>query len=170
MDEQARLHDFTHLRTGGRVEDFVKLGLLVRLTGNSNYHLGDIAYPFVRPEVKLFVERMSAQARRECGGDIYVTSSTRPMNAQPRNASPKSVHPTGMAVDFRVPKISACKAKLERLFLELEGNRVLEATRERRPPHYHVAIFPQQYSKYVAAKSAPKRPAKPVRKTPPKRK
>ena len=27
--------------------------------------------------------------------------------------------------------------------------RVLEATRERYPPHYHVAIFPNQYAGYV---------------------
>ena len=32
---------------------------------------------------------------------------------------------------------------------DLEQARVLEATRERYPPHYHVAIFPNQYAGYV---------------------
>jgi LysM repeat protein len=31
----------------------------------------------------------------------------------------------------------------------LERTRVLEATRERSPAHYHVALFPKQYAAYV---------------------
>jgi nucleoid-associated protein YgaU len=34
--------------------------------------------------------------------------------------------------------------------LYLEGRNLIEATLERRPPHYHVAVFPQQYRTYVA--------------------
>src|SRR5690606_40865182 len=35
------------------------------------------------------------------------------------------------------------------LMLEKEG--VLEATHERRPPHYHVALFPRHYKRYFAS-------------------
>ena len=35
--------------------------------------------------------------------------------------------------------------------MDLEGASVLEATRERYPAHYHVAVFPRQYSAYVDA-------------------
>ena len=35
--------------------------------------------------------------------------------------------------------------------MHLEGRGVLEATYERRPPHYHVALFPTQYEGYVAS-------------------
>jgi LysM repeat protein len=34
----------------------------------------------------------------------------------------------------------------------LEDSGVLEAARERHPPHYHVVVFPRQYGDYVAAK------------------
>jgi LysM repeat protein len=36
------------------------------------------------------------------------------------------------------------------LFLGLEATGVLEANREYHPPHYHVALFPQPYTRYVA--------------------
>lgn len=149
MARQAELHDLTRLRTGGRVEDFVEMGLLVRLRGNGNYRLDDVSYPFIRPEVRLFVERLSAQSRTACKDVLFVTSSTRPIVEQPRNASRRSVHPTGMAVDFRIPRERACRVWLEKTLLFLEGKKVLEATKERRPPHYHVAVFPNPYKKYV---------------------
>jgi LysM repeat protein len=38
---------------------------------------------------------------------------------------------------------------LEDVLVSLEGTGVLEATRERYPPHYHVALFPKQYASYV---------------------
>ena len=34
--------------------------------------------------------------------------------------------------------------------MSLEGAGVLEATRESYPPHYHIALYPQPYSRYVA--------------------
>jgi nucleoid-associated protein YgaU len=32
---------------------------------------------------------------------------------------------------------------------------VIDATEERRPPHFHVAVFPAQYERYVDARSGP---------------
>lgn len=32
---------------------------------------------------------------------------------------------------------------------------MLEATRESRPPHYHIAVYPQPYARYVEAQNAP---------------
>jgi LysM repeat protein len=34
----------------------------------------------------------------------------------------------------------------------LEQKGVLEATRERRPPHYHVSLFPEAYTRYLAGR------------------
>ena len=99
--------------------------------------------------MKLFVERLGAQHRRACGEELVVTSLTRPLNDQPRNASTLSVHPTGMAVDFRASLNSVCRYWLESTLLYLEAAGVLEATRERQPSHYHVAVFPEPYAKYV---------------------
>jgi hypothetical protein len=36
------------------------------------------------------------------------------------------------------------------VLLSLEDKVVLDVTRERNPAHYHVAVFPRQYERYVA--------------------
>ena len=151
---QAHAHDYTYLRTSAQVHDFARRGLLVRLSGNSSYRVADVSFPYARPEVKTFIERLSRQYRNACGERLVVTSLTRPTSRQPRNASPLSVHPTGMAVDLRVSSRPACRAWLEKTLLVLEGQGVVEATRERRPPHYHVTLFPKPYMRYLAGRGA----------------
>lgn len=154
VDRQYRTahdHDFTFLPTASRIKTFVARGYLVPVPGNSDYTLANVSYPYARPEVKLFVERLSAQYRAACNERLVVTSLTRPRNRQPRNASKRSVHPTGMAVDIRRSNQRACRAWLEDTLLSLEKRGVLEATRERWPPHYHVAVFPRSYARYVKA-------------------
>ena len=150
---QARRHDFTHLTGAAQLRRFVDAGLLVHLPGNRDYTLVDVSFPFARPEVRLFVERLSWQYRRACNERLVVTSLTRPLSHQPRNASDRSVHPTGMAIDLRVPA-GRCRGWLEAVLLSLEARGVLEATRERRPPHYHVAVYPKPYAAYVRALTA----------------
>ena len=147
---QARRHDFTHLTGPAQLRRFVDAGLLVHLAGNRDYTLVDVSFPFARPEVRLFIERLSSQYRRACNERLVVTSLTRPLSHQPRNASDRSVHPTGMAIDLRLPA-GRCRGWLEEVLLSLEARGVLEATRERRPPHYHVAVYPKPYAAYVRA-------------------
>ena len=147
---QARSHDFTRLTGAAQLRRFVDAGLLVHVAGNRDYTLVDVSFPFARPEVRLFIERLSSQYRRACNERLVVTSLTRPLSHQPRNASDRSVHPTGMAVDLRVPA-GRCRGWLEAVLLSLEARGVLEATRERRPPHYHVAVYPKPYATYVSA-------------------
>ena len=147
--QTAKDHDFTFLETGEQVLRFVDAGYLVPVRDGLNYTIHDVSFPYSRPEVKLFIERLSAQYRSACGEKLVVTSLTRPTNSQPRNASSLSVHPTGMAVDFRRSNSSVCRNWLESTLLYLEEAGVLEATRERRPPHFHVAVFPDQYGGYV---------------------
>ena len=146
----AEDHDFTFLQTGTQVQRFVDAGYLVRLRSGRDFLLHDVSFPYGRPEVKLFVERLGSQYRWACGEELIVTSLTRPLSEQPPNASIFSVHPTGMAVDFRTSLNSVCRYWLESTLLYLEAAGVLEATRERQPPHYHVVVFPEPYAKYVS--------------------
>ena len=146
----AQEHDYSYLRTGGDVHEFVRRGLLVKLRGNSDYRLASVSYPYARPEVKTFVERLADQYRAACRDRLIVTSLTRPITRQPRNASHLSVHPTGMAVDLRRSTRPACRAWLEDTLLTLESRGVVEATREKHPPHYHVTLFPRNYESYLA--------------------
>ena len=147
---QARAHDFTYLQTPAHVQRFVELGYLVPVRGNRDYDIDEeVSFAYGRPQVRTFVERLAAQYHQVCGEVLVVTSLTRPLNRQPRNASDRSVHPTGMAVDLRRSNIGACRRWLEDVLVSLEANGVLEATRESRPPHYHIALFPAPYARYV---------------------
>ena len=56
-----------------------------------------------------------------------------------------------MAVDLRIPPKQACRTWLENYLLAMEKDDVLDVTRERRPPHYHVAVFPDTYEQYVVS-------------------
>lgn len=150
----ARQHDFTYLSTPSHVRRFVDAGYLVRVRGNQDYRLHGVGFPYARPEVALFIQRLGRQYRRACGEQLVVTSLTRPRSRQPRNASSRSVHPTGMALDLRRSNKRACRSWLERILLDLESRDVLDAVRERRPPHYHVAVFPMPYAAYVQSGQA----------------
>lgn len=154
QNRAAREHNFSYLRTAAEIRRFVDNGYLVEVPGNEHYVLGVVSYPYARPEVKLFIERLAVQYRAACGERLVITSLVRPAGRQPHNASSRSVHPTGMAVDIRRSRSRLCQTWIEDTLLGLERSDVLEATLERRPPHYHVAIFPRPYSAYVASLEA----------------
>jgi len=168
QNQQAQHHDFTYLDRRQDVARFVGAGLLVPVEGSSHYQLTEVSFKVARPEVRLFIERLSSQYYSACGSPLVVTSLTRPKAYQPSNASVRSVHPTGMAVDLRVPTESACRRWLESTLLALEGRGVLDVTLERHPPHYHVALFPGPYVAYVASATGRSKTAvvTPARSTP----
>jgi hypothetical protein len=154
QNASAEAHDFTFLVTPADVYRFVDAGYLISVPGNDDYGVKRIGFPFARPEVELFIRRLGGQYRAACGEKLVVTSLTRPMTRQPRNASSRSVHPTGMAVDLRRSSKASCRQWLESVLLLLEGQGLVEAVRERYPPHYHVAVFPKPYRAYVASLTA----------------
>jgi LysM repeat protein len=151
QNEQARLHDYSFIRTASQVRGFVEQAYLVPIVPTSDFELYQVSFPYARPEVRTFVQRLAGQYRASCGEKLVVTSLTRPLSAQPVNASERSVHPTGMAIDLRRSSNSKCRAWLEQVLLSLEAEGVVEATLERNPPHYHVAVFPRPYLQYVQA-------------------
>jgi len=157
LDLQNRVaaqHDFTFIETSKQVRWFVDNGYLVRLRSGNGYELKSMSYPYARPQIALFLSRLGPQYRAACGEPLVVTSLTRPTTRQPRNASSRSVHPTGMAMDLRRSNNRSCRSWMESVLLGLERAGVLEATYERSPPHFHVALFPSQYEAYVERKLA----------------
>lgn len=152
--EIAKEHDFTFLRTAAQIREFVENERLVEVTENEHLVMHKVSFPYTRPIIRTFIERLAEQYHRATGDKLVVTSLTRPMSKQPRNASPFSVHPAGMAVDLRVPTEAAARKWLEETLLDLEAGSLLDVTRERRPPHYHVAVFPEPYEAYVMPKIA----------------
>lgn len=149
QNRMARFHDYTYIETAQQVRFFVEQGWLVRVRPNRDFTLHAVSFPYARPEVALFLERLASQYRAACGEQLVVTSLTRPTSRQPRNASDRSVHPTGMAVDLRYSGDRRCRNWLEDVLLSLERGGVLDVTLERYPRHYHVALFPRQYASYV---------------------
>ena len=147
----AKQNDYTFLRTPAQVRKFVREDRLVPLESSNDLLVNRVSFPYARPAVVLFVERLARQYREATGERLVVTSLTRPLSRQPRNAHELSVHPAGMAVDLRIPTSAAGRRWLESTLMSLEARGLLDATRERRPPHYHVAVFPDRYGAYVEA-------------------
>ncbi|MGA7614764.1 MAG: DUF5715 family protein [Thermoanaerobaculia bacterium] len=145
----ANRNDYSYLQDNADVLRFVRAGLLVPVHSTPHLGMAGVSYPYARPEVRLFLQRLATQYDNACGEKLIVTSLTRPADDQPRNASPLSVHPTGMAVDIRRSNRRRCRSWIESTLLSLERNGLLEATREHHPPHYHVAVYPQRYADYV---------------------
>jgi hypothetical protein len=155
MREQHQLaqeHGLPMFRTEEEILAAVEQGHLVELTGDANYEVADfVTLPYLIEEGRLFVERTAALYHQACGQRLVVTSAVRSIEEQPPNAHPLSVHPAGMAVDLRVSPVQECREWLENKFLALEQQDLLNGIRERRPPHYHVAIYPTAYRQYVEA-------------------
>jgi len=138
--------------TSSDVKRAVIRGELVSLNGNAHYRLADIGMPYVRPETKAFVLDLAADYHRACGAPLVITSATRPISRRLANSSELSVHPTGMAVDLRKPA-GRCRTWLRRRLLTAERRGVIEATEERHPPHFHVAVLPSRYERVASARS-----------------
>lgn len=148
--EQARKHDLTFYKTGRGVRNAAADGKLVRLRSNPDYRVVDVTYPYALPTTRTFLQRLGAQYRSECGERLVVTSATRPQSLQLWNSVEKTVHPSGMAVDLRKPRSARCGRWLRETLLYVEAAGAIDATEERNPPHFHVAVFPGPYRRYVA--------------------
>jgi hypothetical protein len=135
--------------TSAQINDGVRTGRLVSLPGNANYRLHAVSYPYALPEARTFIERLAGQYRSACGEQLVVTSATRPRSMRLANSVARTVHPTGMAIDLRRPANQRCLSWLRSTLTQLDAAGVIEATEERSPPHFHVAVYPRQYSQYV---------------------
>jgi hypothetical protein len=151
----ALQHGLDFYRTAGEIREAAARGDLVPLEGDETYEVADfVSHPYVQPEARLFVERLARQYHEACGQQLVVTSATRAIDEQPWNAHRLSVHPTGMAVDFRVSMEAECREFMEAAMLGMEARGLINGIREFRPPHYHIAIYPYQYAAYAAERIA----------------
>lgn len=159
MYRQALSHELHFYETSSGVRRAHGRGEFVRLSGNGSYKLGSVSHPYVLPTTATFVERLAAQYRSACGEKLVVTSGTRPKSQRLANSVDRSVHPTGMAVDLRKPTKARCLSWLRNTLASLDKAGTIEATEERRPPHFHVAVYPEPYRRYVAAQGGTVRTA-----------
>jgi LysM repeat protein len=144
IDKQYRTalsYGYTFVNNARSVKDYVNPQQLVRVNPDRHLELHDVSFPYAVPATRQFLLQLSQQYHNSCGEKLTVTSLLRPRDRQPRNSVERSVHPAGMAVDLRVPSSRKCRLWLENTLLAMEKQHVLDVTRERRPPHYHVAVF-----------------------------
>jgi hypothetical protein len=151
--ERASDNGLYFYRTSGGVKSAAAKGRFVRLNGNADYRLHNVSHPYATATTRTFIERLGAQYRDACGEPMVVTSAIRPLAKQPKNSSDWSVHPTGIAVDLRKPT-GRCLTWLRRTLLALEDRGVIDGTEERKPPHFHVVVFPAAYEAYLASLGA----------------
>jgi hypothetical protein len=148
--EVAVEESYSFLRTAADVKRLAASGALVPVSENADLALSGVSFPFARPEVRSFAEHFAARYREATGERLVVTSLTRPEALQPRNAHALSVHPTGMAVDLRVPAGSSQRAWFEGALADMQRQGLIDVTRERTPPHYHIAVFAERWTPFAA--------------------
>ena len=154
MYAKAHARGLEFFRTPEEIQQAASNGKLKMISVSADIELDEAKFPYVLPNTLKFADSLAAKYRAACGERLVVTSGTRPLDKQPRNASPKSVHPTGMAIDFRKPRTGPCLKWLRKNLVALEDRGVIEATEERRPPHFHVAVL-RQVSETRVTSTAP---------------
>ena len=137
----ALAYGYTFVNSARSVADYVHPGQLVRVTPDRHLELHDVSFPYAVAGTRQFLLGLSQQYYSSCGEKLTVTSLLRPRDRQPRNSVDRSVHPAGMAIDLRVPSTRKCRVWLENTLLSMEKQHIVDVTRERNPPHYHVAVF-----------------------------
>ena len=148
MYDYASSHQLHFYETSTGVKNAVDEGHFVRLSGNDDFQLHDVSFPYVLPATRTFVHRLAAEYHSACGKPLIVTSAVRPEAWQPPNSTPESVHPTGIAIDLHKPR-GRCLTWLRGVLKSLEDTGVIEATEEHYPPHFHVAVYSAPYKRYV---------------------
>ena len=142
MYERAQDDDLTFYRTPSDVRTAIDDGRLVAVPTGSDVAIArGVRHPYVLPSTRDWLTDFAHRYRDRCGDALVVTSGARSLAEQPRNGSTKSVHPTGMAIDLRRPT-GSCLRWLRTALLNEERAGVVEATEERHPRHFHVAVFP----------------------------
>ncbi len=148
----ATLHELPFSRTSRDVKRRLHEGYLLRLGASPDYRTHDVSFPYVTRTTLTFVRRLAAQYHRGCGERLVITSAVRPESMQPANSSEYSVHPAGIAVDFRKPRNAKCLRWLRRNLLIIEKRGDIEATEEHHPAHFHVVVIPESYKEYLASR------------------
>jgi LysM repeat protein len=147
----ARAYGYAFVNTSSEIKPIINSRQLIRVEPDRYLELHDVSFPYAVSGTKQFLRKLSTQYHSACGEKLTVTSLLRPRDRQPSNAVAHSVHPTGMAADLRIPSERKCEVWLERALLSLEKQNVVDVTRERYPPHFHVAVFARNSETTVAA-------------------
>jgi hypothetical protein len=148
--QEAKKHQVPFVSSEAEIKTLLQQDRLVRLVSETHFEVDEqVSYPYVLPEVRIFAQRMGEYLHEVCGERMVITSALRLTTQKLRNSISDTVHPTGMALDIRLPP-RKCRKWFEARKKYLEYKGVIQATRERWPPHYHVVVYPKQYAMYIS--------------------
>jgi Family of unknown function (DUF5715) len=146
----AKAHEYAFADSQKELRELKETGKLVRLSKTSQwYSLHGVSHPLVMPITRTFVERLGKEYVGVKCGKLPLTSAVRLTSERPKNGSVFSVHPTGMAVDIRIPEGPKCRSWLGRKLKAIERDRRIDATREKSPPHLHVVVVTITYQAWL---------------------
>ena len=127
------------------LNNVVQSGEWVKLDNNNPYYrLVDVQYPYVRPEVKSFVEHISPMYKKACGEMFFVTGGSRHKGFRPPGSHENSVHNAGTAVDLRNSTYWISEKCLTWLNLALNKYKelgLIDYFPEVGYPHFHVMLY-----------------------------
>lgn len=164
LTKPREAYDYAESIGFGAVENLQELeyqlarNTFVPLTNNRFVEVDDgVSSPFVPPLVRLFVERLGRQYQEAGCGKLVVTSALRLPETQDelQNGSRWSVHPAGLAVDFRIPPDTHCRTWLDETLELIESHGRIDATHEQSPPHFHVVVVMGTYGQFVQTTMSP---------------
>ena len=146
----ARRSGLKRYKSRKQVLRAIRKGHLKRVRPKHYLQLSNVSYPYAHPKLHSLLNKLGRLYYKHCRSPLVITSLTRPINEQPRNGSKRSVHPAGIAADLRVPPY-VCRKWLRNTLLSWESQGLIEATREKRPPHFHMVIIPHRLSTHRLA-------------------
>lgn len=142
----ARRSGLKRYKSRKQVLRAIRKGHLKRVKATYYLELSNVSYPYAHPKLHSLLNKLGRLYYKHCRTPLVITSLTRPINEQPRNGSKRSVHPAGIAADLRVPP-HVCRKWLRNTLLSWESQGLIEATREKRPPHFHIVVMPHRLNK-----------------------
>ncbi|MEY2665734.1 MAG: hypothetical protein RLZZ480_839 [Candidatus Parcubacteria bacterium] len=153
--QYAKDSGYEFAATKTRLIELVEEGTLVELEETESLKFNDVSRPYVLPVVAEFVYRLADQYNygEQCG-PLVLNGAARDIAFQRTlgNGSDKSVHPAGMAVDFKsTGHTPRCAAWLEGTLLEIEAAKRIDFTKEvsEQSPHYHVTVATHEYERWL---------------------
>ena len=151
--QYAKDSDYEFAATKERLLELVEEDTLVELEETKSLKFNKVSRPYVLPVVAEFVYRLADQYNygQRCG-PLWLNGAARDTIFQQSlgNGSAKSVHPTGMAVDFKSTGLTdSCRDWLEQTLLEIEAAKRIDFTKERSPAHYHISVATHEYEAWL---------------------
>ncbi len=138
-------NNFIFPKNEKELNELVKINYWTKLDfNNPHYRQIDVRYPYVRYEVKAFVEHISPRYSKSCEQIFTNTGGSRHLGFQPPGAHKNTVHNAGMAIDLRSSRhwiSEKCRLWLDLALEKYKEMGLIDYFEEIGYPHFHVMVY-----------------------------